>query len=236
MLQKLLARLGFVAMTTEDCEPINEPAANDDDEAAALSKLALRRLAQDRRAAVRDRDERSRGITGRLLALPEYAKAAAGVVLWYVGARDEVRTLPAIAELLAAGGQIAVPYCEAGELRLVRLMDARELTAGAYGILEPAAALRAWPARQIEPSAIEFAVIPGVAFDRLGTRLGHGAGYYDKLLPKLRPAVPRIGLAFECQLFARLPREEHDVPMTAIVTERGVYPCAAPASSGKAIG
>jgi 5-formyltetrahydrofolate cyclo-ligase len=207
-------------MTAEDCQPESR-------ETGGLSKLELRRLALDRRAAVRDKDGLSRAITARLLNLPEYA--AAGLVLWYVHARSEVRTLARLAELLGAGAQfgtqIAVPFCEQSELRLFRLANVHELVAGAYGILEPAAELRHLPERHVEPSAIDLAIVPGVAFDRLGTRLGYGAGYYDKLLPHLRAGVPRIALAFECQVFARLPRDAHDAPLTAIVTERAVYRC-----------
>ena len=110
-------------------------------------------------------------------------------------------------------------------MRLFRLESFTELVPGAYGILEPSVELRELAEKQVSPAAIDMAIVPGVAFDRSGTRLGHGAGYYDKLLAQLRADSPRIALAFECQLFDELPRDAHDVPMNAVVTESALYRC-----------
>ncbi len=63
-----------------------------------------------------------------------------------------------------------------------------------------------------------------MAFDRRGGRLGHGFGYYDKLLQRARPDTPLVALAFECQLFDAIPMQEHDIFMDRIVTEEAVYP------------
>ena len=62
-------------------------------------------------------------------------------------------------------------------------------------------------------------MVPGVGFDQRGARMGHGKGYYDKLLEHARPDTPLIALAFECQLFEEIPVAEHDVFMDAIITE-----------------
>ena len=70
-------------------------------------------------------------------------------------------------------------------------------------------------------------MVPGVAFDPHGGRLGHGKGYFDRFLRTLRPEVPRIGLAFQCQIFADVPMAAHDVSMTKILTEEGLYEPAA---------
>ena len=66
-------------------------------------------------------------------------------------------------------------------------------------------------------------IVPGVAFDRDGGRLGHGFGYYDKLLNRARPDAPLVALAFECQLFPQIPMQAHDVFMDKVVTESAVY-------------
>jgi 5-formyltetrahydrofolate cyclo-ligase len=66
-------------------------------------------------------------------------------------------------------------------------------------------------------------MVPGVAFTREGARMGHGKGYYDKLLEHVRPDAPLVALAFECQLFAEIPTQDHDVFMDKIVTELNIY-------------
>jgi 5-formyltetrahydrofolate cyclo-ligase len=66
-------------------------------------------------------------------------------------------------------------------------------------------------------------VVPGVAFDRCGNRLGHGAGYYDRLLALASPSATLIGLAFDCQMVDSIPVEPHDVRMHYLITESGVY-------------
>ncbi len=107
-----------------------------------------------------------------------------------------------------------------------------ELAVGTYQILEPRAELRALPGRRLEIGQIDLAVVPGVAFDARGSRLGHGLGYYDKLLAEARPETSRVALAFECQMFPALPTAEHDVPVDVIITERTVYRAARRASAG----
>jgi 5-formyltetrahydrofolate cyclo-ligase len=66
-------------------------------------------------------------------------------------------------------------------------------------------------------------MVPGVAFDRTGARMGHGFGYYDKLLQHARPDAPLVALAFECQLFPEIPTQPHDIFMDKIITEKRVY-------------
>ena len=86
-----------------------------------------------------------------------------------------------------------------------------------YGFPQPIA-----DAFELQPRRISLALVPGVAFDRHGTRLGHGAGYYDELLGRLPPDCLRIGIARRDLVFIRLPSEPHDVAMTYLATEDGV--------------
>jgi 5-formyltetrahydrofolate cyclo-ligase len=65
--------------------------------------------------------------------------------------------------------------------------------------------------------------VPGVAFDQSGGRMGHGFGYYDRLLQHARPDAPLVALAFECQLFPEIPAEAHDIFMDKSITEKAVY-------------
>jgi 5-formyltetrahydrofolate cyclo-ligase len=76
---------------------------------------------------------------------------------------------------------------------------------------------------ELEPSSVDLVFVPGLVFDCFGTRLGYGAGYYDRLLPKLRPNTVLIGVTHDALLLeTRLPKDVSDIPMTHLVTESGV--------------
>ena len=76
----------------------------------------------------------------------------------------------------------------------------------------------------MEVRTLDLIMVPGVAFTREGARMGHGKGYYDKLLQHARADAPLVALAFECQLFPEIPVQAHDIYMDKIITERAVYP------------
>ncbi len=143
--------------------------------------------------------------------------------MFYVDVRDEVRTRQALPEALKSGKRIVVPYCVDGELELFWLEDMNELELGMYRILEPKAELRDVASKNLQPEDLDLVMVPGVAFDREGGRTGHGKGYYDKLLQHARIDAPLIALSFECQLFEKIPAEDHDIYMDKVVTESAVY-------------
>jgi 5-formyltetrahydrofolate cyclo-ligase len=93
-----------------------------------------------------------------------------------------------------------------------------------YKILEPKNELRELAAKRVDVKELDLIMVPGVAFDRRGARMGHGFGYYDKLLEHARGVAPLVALAFECQLFPEIPTQAHDVFMDKIVTESAIYP------------
>ena len=192
----------------------------------ALSELQqrkknLREQAHAARNAQTDKDELSKQICQRLVALPEYQQAR--VVMYYVDARSEVRTRHYLPEALQHDKKIVVPYCVDGQLELFHLQSMDELALGMYRILEPKAELRPLAAKRPRVEELDLVIVPGVAFDRRGARMGHGFGYYDKLLQRVRPDTPLVALAFECQLFDEIPTESHDIFMDKIVTEKQVY-------------
>lgn len=191
------------------------------DEISSLKKT-IREEAHARRNAQENKDELSRIIVDQFMKLPEYAKAH--TVLFYIDVRSEVRTRQSLAEALHTGKTIAVPWCtESVELALFHLESLDELSVGMFKILEPRPELRMLPEKQIDPKSIDLIMVPGVAFDRRCARMGHGKGYYDKLLEKVRPETPLVALAFECQLFPEIPVAPHDVFMNKIITEKAVY-------------
>lgn len=185
-------------------------------------RARLRREARERRDREPDRAAKSLHIHRRVHALPELAQSR--TVCSYIGIGSEVATLPLVAELLAGNHTVVVPVCRGDELALVSLVSVGELVStGRFGLLEPPAKLAALPARTRPADAIDLFLVPGVAFDREGNRLGYGRGYYDRLLAGARPDAALVGLAFECQLVPRIPREPHDVQVDRIVTEAAVH-------------
>jgi len=184
-------------------------------------KKAIREQAHANRNAQPDKDEVSKVICQKLVELPEYR--AARSVMYYVDVRSEVRTRHYLPLALGHNKTIIVPYCVERELELFHLQSMDELAIGAYRILEPKPELRALPGKRVDVNQLDLIVVPGVAFDRRGARMGHGFGYYDKLLQHARPDTPLIALAFECQLFDEVPTAAHDIFMDHIITEKAVY-------------
>ena len=184
-------------------------------------KKAIREQAHANRRDQENKDELSRLICQTFVELPEYKRAR--TVMFYVDVRTEVRTRHFLPTALTHGKQIVVPYCVDDKLELFRLDSMDELSIGMYKILEPKPELRLVADKKVAVEQIDLVMVPGVAFDRTGARMGHGFGYYDKLLEGIRPDAPLVALAFECQLFAEIPTAAHDVFMDKIVTEKSVY-------------
>ena len=183
-------------------------------------KKQIREQAHANRNAQENKEPLSQRICETFANLPEYH--ASKTVLFYVDVRSEVRTRHYLATALTHGKKIVVPYCVEGLLELFHLEAMEELELGMYKILEPKKELRGLPAKRVEVKELDIIMVPGVAFDRRGARMGHGFGYYDKLLEHARPDVPLVALAFECQLFPEIPTQAHDVFMSKIITENGV--------------
>lgn len=187
----------------------------------AEKKNRIREQAHANRRAQEQKDELSRQIVAKFMALPEYQ--AAETVMFYVDVRAEVRTRYDLEAALASGKRIVVPYCLDGELELFHLEAMEELELGMYKILEPRSELRERSEKHLEPRDLDLIMVPGVAFDQEGGRTGHGKGYYDKLLEHARQDTPLVALAFECQMFDAIPMQEHDIYMSKVITEAAIY-------------
>jgi 5-formyltetrahydrofolate cyclo-ligase len=197
------------------------------------SDRVAKQVVRDRVLQARDRlDERKRAtfdkaILARLIDLPEVRSARTR--LTDVTFRSEVDTRGLIDWALAAGKTVAVP-----RIRGPRKMEAfclqepaQDLVCGTWDIPEPCDGLDA-----CAPQTIDLIVIPGAVFAVDGSRIGYGGGFYDTYMHTLRPEVARVALAFELQIVDELPREAHDLPVDAIVTERRVIrPGARPSAS-----
>ena len=129
----------------------------------------------------------------------------------YYSLPDEVCTHTLVDSLLMSGKTILLPRVT-GEstMQLRRYTGPRDLAAGAYGIMEPTGdAFDDYP-------SVDLAVVPGVAFDRSGNRMGRGKGYYDRFLPMLKRAY-KIGVCFPFQMVDSLPTDGHDVRMDEVI-------------------
>jgi 5-formyltetrahydrofolate cyclo-ligase len=133
----------------------------------------------------------------------------------------EVLTDGLMQEAMASGKRLVLPTVlgDQQEMALYGIDDLRcDVAPGYRGILEP----RPRQTHAVAPESLDLALIPGVAFDVRGGRLGFGLGFYDRFLKRLPRDLPTIGLAFDFQVIPQLPIEAHDVLLTAIVTEQRV--------------
>ena len=185
------------------------------------AKAKIRRQAHDNRNAQENKDELSIKICEKFVSLSEYT--AAETIMFYLDARSEVRTRHYMPTALTSGKRIVVPYCVEDILHLFWLESMDELAIGMWKILEPLEELRHVPEKKVDVTELDLVMVPGVAFDRRGARMGHGKGYYDKLLQNARPDAPLVALAFECQVFPEIPTAPHDIFMDKIITEDAVY-------------
>ncbi len=184
-------------------------------------KQELRTLALASRDRQQNREDLSRQIIKCLATLPEYEAATRLSI--YVGGPSEVLTLPLLPSAWSLGKRIAVPCCVGDHLELYWLEDVDELAPRTLGILEPKSEIRDRPERKADIETLDLIVVPGVAFDRKGGRIGHGKRYYDRLLRMARSDTGIVALAFECQVFPEVPMLDHDVFMDKVVTERAAY-------------
>jgi 5-formyltetrahydrofolate cyclo-ligase len=159
----------------------------------------------------------SLAIVKRLTELDQIRQASTLMV--YLSFGSEVLTDDLILWGWGEGKRLAVPLCRPVSRKLIacRIEGFDELELGHYGIREPRANL----IRPIPPDEIDAVIVPAVAFDRQGHRLGYGGGYYDRFLPGA-PRAMRIGVAFARQIVAKIPTDPHDVGMDRIVTEREI--------------
>ena len=141
--------------------------------------------------------------------------AAGDTVMVYVSCRSEVGTAALIAELRRTH-RVAAPRVAAAGRMEAMLLDTQPLVRSRLGIMEPPAT-----AALVEPASIDAVLVPGLAFDAHGYRLGYGGGYYDRFLTRCARAL-RIGLAFETQMVDSVRPHARDQPLDHVVTERRV--------------
>lgn len=190
------------------------------DNGAVTDKPTARKLARSRRAALMTPRERglelSAAVAGRIAESPEFRSAT--TILTYLAFGSEV-DLGALCEEHRA--RFAVPLTHGpGSLLTFHLLNGADFLTSRSGLREPLAA-----APQVRMEEVDLVLVPGLAFDVSGARLGYGKGFYDRFLARLATtgrAVPTVGVTLEELVLTTLPVEPHDVKVTHLATEAGV--------------
>ncbi len=180
-----------------------------------MPKKSIRQLLLARRRALPPAEASAAGslIQRTLIATREFAEAR--LVALYAPIHNEVETEEVAHAALAAGKQVLFPAVSGNRLDFRQVADPRQqLHKGAYGILEPDATS---PARLPEEAGL--VIVPGVAFDVNGRRIGYGKGYYDQALHHLEGKGRLVAFCYDFQIVAEIPAEPHDVRMDMIITE-----------------
>jgi 5-formyltetrahydrofolate cyclo-ligase len=193
-------------------------------------KKELRKKVQELRDAI-DPERRkllSARVADNLWSVPEFT--AAESILFFISFRSEVDTVPMIRRALDEGKVVCVPCTDDGDKSMVasRILDlGADLELGNYDIPEP----KEECLRPIAAEEIDVVLMPGVAFDLSGGRLGYGGGYYDRFLEKCGPRCALIAVAFEIQIIEHVPCADHDHHIHKVVTESRVIDCRESCSS-----
>lgn len=141
----------------------------------------------------------------------------AKAIMGYAPFRNEVDIMPWLYEKRLSGVRVMLPRVIKGTNDMEPVLLTEEaMREGSYGIKEPEG-----PAQPL--SGIEALIVPGVVFDREGYRIGYGAGFYDRFIPRLNPETFICAVAFELQLVDKVPREPNDRRIPYLVTEKGVF-------------
>ena len=175
-----------------------------------MDKKELRRaIREKKRAMTEDEIEyRSAKLAQLLYASDAYRNAQ--TIYGYLPYNQEVRTVPMLEQALRDGKRVAVPKVFGDEMKFLYLEDLTQVAKGYAGIPEPIAD---------EPEAQDrtaLVLMPGLAFDPQGHRIGYGGGFYDKFLAA-EPNHPTLALCYEFQMLPELHTEEHDIPVDTVL-------------------
>lgn len=157
----------------------------------------------------------SHAVQRKFIATEEFAGAR--VIALYAAIHSEVDTSEVLREALASAREVLYPVVCGEELVFRRILGADEWRAGAFGIMEPGPACEG-----VLPQKADLIVVPGVAFDLMGRRIGFGKGYYDRALHSLEGEGKLVGFCYDFQLVDEIKGEPHDVTMDMVITEKRV--------------
>ena len=178
-----------------------------------MDKKALRRQIGEKKSALSalEIDQRSRALAEKLFETPQYR--AAKSLYAYLSFNQEVRTNPIIERAWADGKRVAVPKVIGKDMVFIWIDSFDNLAPqGAFNITEP---IENGPVAD-DPAAL--VLMPGLAFDPAGHRVGYGGGYYDRFLAE-EPDHPLVALCYDFQMLEHLEVENHDIPVDLVITD-----------------
>ena len=175
-----------------------------------MNKQELRKAIRARKRAMTEEEieRRSRSLCQKFLESD--ASRACRTLYGYLPYNQEVRTVPILAQALADGKQVAVPKVYGDDMKFIVLADLTQVSKGYAGIPEPIADA---PVAEDETALV---LMPGLAFDPQGHRIGYGGGFYDKFLSR-EPNHPTLALCYEFQMVEHLETEEFDIPVDTVI-------------------
>jgi 5-formyltetrahydrofolate cyclo-ligase len=162
---------------------------------------------------------KTKAVENRLFEFANFFESK--IVLLYVNNVNEVNTELIIEKSLKLNKIVILPAINTKnhEIKLLKIDDVKTgLKVGSRGILEPDAE----KCKVVPVECIDIAIIPGIAFDEKGSRIGSGDGYYDRLIPQLPITARKVGIAFEDQIIKQIPTESHDRHVDIIITEKRI--------------
>ena len=170
-------------------------------------KEGIRKDLLNKRLKYKNAQEDSEKIIKELLSLPEIQNAH--TVLIYYPHKNEVNVLPLFEILSFKGKKVLFPKTVNEELHPIHVSSLENLKKGNFGILEP-------EGEKAEKDYIDIVIVPAVAFDKKGYRIGYGKGFYDRFLKDFKGL--KVGVAYDFQVVDQVPHHEHDIPVDIIVT------------------
>jgi len=175
-----------------------------------MDKKELRRMIREQKRAMTEAEivQRSEAL-GRLFLESEAYKNA-GTIYGYLPYNQEVRTVPMLEQALKDGKRVAVPKCYGDEMRFIFMDDLSKVEKGYANIPEPIAD------DPVADDKTALVLMPGLAFDKEGHRIGYGGGFYDKFL-EAEPGHPTLALCYAFQMLPHLETEEHDIPVDYVL-------------------
>ena len=175
-----------------------------------MDKKQLRRMIRERKRAMTEAEIQSRSEALAQLLYASEAYRNAKTIYGYLPYNQEVRTVPMLEQALRDGKQVAVPKVFGDEMKFLYLQDLTQVAKGYAGIPEPIAD------EPVAEDKTALVLMPGLAFDPQGHRIGYGGGFYDKFLSR-EPNHPTLALCYEFQMVEHLETEEFDIPVDTVI-------------------
>ncbi len=175
-----------------------------------MNKQELRKAIREKKRAMsaEEIEKKSQMLTEKFLLSDDYR--AAKTVYGYLPYNQEVRTVPLLEQAIRDGKKVAVPKCYGDEMRFIYMTDLSAVEKGYAGIPEPSAD------EPVADDETALVLMPGMAFDPAGHRIGYGGGFYDKFLAK-EPNHPTLALCYDFQVLPHLETEEFDIPVDTVI-------------------